>query len=157
MSGNALKGRRPTRNIVNDNPLLAKHLESTAQDIADLALPIGTILMFDGTGWSDNKTLPGFYICDGRKAGVYGNTPNLVGYFIKGAATSGTTTAASGHVHEVPAMTTGGPSETRGVTIGAANAANQNHTHNTPATDTNSVTAPEPANYTVIFVKKMHD
>jgi hypothetical protein len=46
-------------------------------------LPIGTILMYDGAGWQDNITLPGWYCCD---RGNYnkGLTPDLEDKFIKG-------------------------------------------------------------------------
>jgi hypothetical protein len=46
-------------------------------------LPKGTILMYDGTGWQDNITLPGWYCCDlvNRNKGL---TPNLEDKFIKG-------------------------------------------------------------------------
>jgi hypothetical protein len=42
-------------------------------------LPVGTILMFDGTDWQDNVTLVGWYKCDGANG-----TPDLRDKFIKG-------------------------------------------------------------------------
>lgn len=42
-------------------------------------LPIGTILMYDGTDWEDNVTLPGWYACTGANG-----TPNLRDLFILG-------------------------------------------------------------------------
>jgi microcystin-dependent protein len=49
-------------------------------------LPIGTILMYDGTGWKDNETLKGWYKCDG-----YNGTPNLQDKFIKGQGSKAAT------------------------------------------------------------------
>ncbi|MDR1997748.1 MAG: hypothetical protein LBQ83_05435 [Candidatus Margulisbacteria bacterium] len=49
-------------------------------------LPVGTILMYDGTGWQDNVTLVGWYQCDGNNG-----TPNLSDKFIKGAGTKAAT------------------------------------------------------------------
>ncbi len=51
-------------------------------------LPVGTVLMFDGS-FTNNVTMPGWYICDGNNG-----TPNLVAKFIRGAATSGDTGGA---------------------------------------------------------------
>jgi hypothetical protein len=53
-------------------------------------LPIGTILMYDGYGWTDNQTMSGWYICDGRNT-PHGRTPNLLDKFIMGSASSGNT------------------------------------------------------------------
>ncbi|MDR1997087.1 MAG: hypothetical protein LBQ83_02020 [Candidatus Margulisbacteria bacterium] len=53
-------------------------------------LPVGTILMYDGTGWVNNSTLPGWYQCDGQNG-----TPNLTDLFIRGAASSGGTGGAN--------------------------------------------------------------
>ncbi|MDR1997500.1 MAG: hypothetical protein LBQ83_04170 [Candidatus Margulisbacteria bacterium] len=47
-------------------------------------LPIGTILMYDGTGWVDNSTLPGWYQCNGSNG-----TPDLRNRFIMGSTTRG--------------------------------------------------------------------
>ena len=48
------------------------------------ALPIGTILMFDGSSWQDNVTLPGWYACVAANSGV--GCPDLENQFIKGSA-----------------------------------------------------------------------
>jgi hypothetical protein len=47
------------------------------------ALPVGTILMYDGTTWQDNITLPGWYACN-RTNYNNGLTPNLEDVFVKG-------------------------------------------------------------------------
>ncbi|MDR1998088.1 MAG: hypothetical protein LBQ83_07185 [Candidatus Margulisbacteria bacterium] len=67
-------------------------------------LPVGTILMYSGSGWVNNSTLPGWYKCDGSNG-----TPNLVNKFVRGGATSGgtggadsvklTTNHLPGHTH----------------------------------------------------------
>lgn len=49
-------------------------------------LPIGTILMFDGTNWENDKTIPGWYMCDGTN-----DTPNLIDKFIRGSNKAGKT------------------------------------------------------------------
>ncbi|MDR1452900.1 MAG: hypothetical protein LBJ25_02870, partial [Candidatus Margulisbacteria bacterium] len=46
-------------------------------------LPVGTILLFDGAGWRDNATLPGWYSCN-RTNYNNGLTPDLEDKFIKG-------------------------------------------------------------------------
>ncbi|MDR1998312.1 MAG: hypothetical protein LBQ83_08335 [Candidatus Margulisbacteria bacterium] len=50
-------------------------------DSADVQarLPVGTILMYDGTGWKDNETLVGWYQCNGKNG-----TPDLRDLFIRG-------------------------------------------------------------------------
>ena len=55
-------------------------------------LPVGTILMFNGTGWLNNFTLPGWYKCDGSNG-----TPNLVNKFVRSEAASGNTDGADTH------------------------------------------------------------
>ncbi|MDR1996837.1 MAG: hypothetical protein LBQ83_00710 [Candidatus Margulisbacteria bacterium] len=64
-------------------------LQTTVSGLQE-KLPVGTILMYDGTGWVNNSTLPGWYKCDGTN-----NTPNLVNYFIRGGTSSGTTGGAN--------------------------------------------------------------
>jgi len=54
------------------------------------SLPIGTILMYDGEGWTDNNTLPGWFQCNGSNG-----TPNLTNKFIKGSETRGQTGGAN--------------------------------------------------------------
>lgn len=44
------------------------------------AFPIGTIIPYSGSDWCDNKTIPGWYICDGKNG-----TPNLSEGFLMGA------------------------------------------------------------------------
>jgi len=48
------------------------------------ALPVGSIIMFDGDGWKNDVTLPGWYMCNGADS----NTPNLTGKFILGGLPS---------------------------------------------------------------------
>lgn len=70
--------------------VIAKGQQMLASDILSLNfLPIGTILMYDGIGWMDNTTIPGWYKCDGDN-----NTPNLINKFIRGALSAGDTGGA---------------------------------------------------------------
>lgn len=46
-------------------------------------LPIGTILMYKGTGWVDNSTILGWWKCDGANG-----TPDLVDKFIRSESSS---------------------------------------------------------------------
>ncbi|MDR1997184.1 MAG: hypothetical protein LBQ83_02530, partial [Candidatus Margulisbacteria bacterium] len=85
--------------------VIAKGQPMLAQDIIDLKnglqasidnlgimtiLPVGTILMYDGTGWSDNYTIPGWYACNKANADA-GRTPNLQDKFIMGSTAKGGT------------------------------------------------------------------
>ncbi|MDR2431926.1 MAG: hypothetical protein LBD99_06740 [Candidatus Margulisbacteria bacterium] len=57
------------------------------QDILDCAFfPRGMILMYDGDGWVDNETLPGWYQCNGEN-----ETPDLRDRFICGGDSTGDT------------------------------------------------------------------
>jgi hypothetical protein len=53
-------------------------------------LPIGTILMYDGAGWQDNITLPGWYSCTMANNNL-NLTPNLEDKFIKGKGSKANT------------------------------------------------------------------
>ncbi|MDR1998218.1 MAG: hypothetical protein LBQ83_07855 [Candidatus Margulisbacteria bacterium] len=53
--------------------------KANASDV-QAKLPLGTILMYDGSGWVNNSTLPGWYKCDGTNG-----TPDLSDRFVKGA------------------------------------------------------------------------
>jgi len=84
--------------IVKGSPMLA-------DDILRLNfLPVGTILMFDGNGWADDNTIPGWVKCDGQPKTVRkqdGSTisvtpPDLTNKFIKGSATSYNGSTANG-------------------------------------------------------------
>jgi hypothetical protein len=85
------------------------------------ALPIGTILMFDGYGWEDNQTLVGWYACTANNSGM--GCPNLVGSFIKGNDTAShsaggnagnqitiSTNNLPAHTHDLSGVSTGGMS-----------------------------------------------
>jgi hypothetical protein len=89
--------------IARGEPLLAS-------DMLDLTFfPIGTILMYDGTNWSNGRG--GWYICDGANG-----TPDLRDKFIKGTGSlfntggSNTLTAAMlpKHIHSISGTVSGG-------------------------------------------------
>ncbi|MDR1452571.1 MAG: hypothetical protein LBJ25_01150 [Candidatus Margulisbacteria bacterium] len=51
-------------------------------DIFNLTFfPVGMLLMYDGSGWVDNVTLRGWYLCDGTHG-----TPDLRNKFVRGGA-----------------------------------------------------------------------
>lgn len=50
-------------------------------------LPIGTILMYDGAGWVDNITLPGWFACTQANYNA-GRTPNMEDTFVRGVSPS---------------------------------------------------------------------
>jgi hypothetical protein len=77
--------------------------KSVWQESAD-ALPIGSIIQFDGLGWADNCTLPGWYACIAANAGV--GCPNLVDRFIMGkvVAGAGATGGSNTHTNTVTEM-----------------------------------------------------
>jgi len=55
-----------------------------------IPLPVGTILMYDGTNWIDNITMAGWYACTGNNG-----TPDLQDRFIMGSTVSGTINGAN--------------------------------------------------------------
>lgn len=63
---------------------------TTIKDIRAFPFSIGTVLMFDGTSWVDNATLPGWYACvpeneDGGSAGLFYGIQSFVDRFIMGS------------------------------------------------------------------------
>lgn len=57
-------------------------------------VPVGTIWMYDGAGWRDNVTLPGWYACvpeneDGGTAGLSYGITSMVDRFVMGKAVAG--------------------------------------------------------------------
>jgi hypothetical protein len=125
-------------------------------------LPIGTILMFDGSGWTDNVTLLGWYSCISTNSG-YG-CPNLVDKFIMGkvvagaGGTGGSNThtnseaemAPHTHTSNIPKTGGGGASIVGLVTI------NEGLTLAQASESTGSGSAWDirPAYYTVIYIRK---
>ena len=62
----------------------------------DAAFPVGTIWMYDGAGWRDNVTVPGWYACvpeneDGGSAGLSYGITSMVDRFVMGTAVAGAT------------------------------------------------------------------
>ncbi|GBR77257.1 phage tail fiber protein [Candidatus Termititenax persephonae] len=73
---------------------------NTALSGKQAALPIGTILMYKGTGWVDNSTLPGWYACTSANTGR--GCPNLVDKFLRGGSSSDGTGGADSQTVAVP-------------------------------------------------------
>jgi len=69
--------------------VIAKGSPMEAVDVLNLAFfPKGTVLMYKGSGWQDNTTLKGWYICNGQT--VQGEqVPDLVDKFVRGATSAG--------------------------------------------------------------------
>ncbi|MDR2431922.1 MAG: hypothetical protein LBD99_06720 [Candidatus Margulisbacteria bacterium] len=65
--------------------VISNHNKISAADILSLSfMPKGAILPYDGSGWEDNKTIPGWYQCNGRNG-----TPDLTDRFLMGSDASG--------------------------------------------------------------------
>ncbi|MDR1998292.1 MAG: hypothetical protein LBQ83_08230 [Candidatus Margulisbacteria bacterium] len=63
----------------------ASAVTTLSTSIASLSFfPKGTILMYDGTSWTDNVTLKGWYKCEGQTVEGYGTLPNLKNRFVIG-------------------------------------------------------------------------
>ncbi|MDR1453845.1 MAG: hypothetical protein LBJ25_07740 [Candidatus Margulisbacteria bacterium] len=76
----------PSTKAVHDAlDLMASEVQAIANAFSGKqdSLPIGTILMYDGTSWQDNVTLFGWYSCN-RTNYNNGLTPDLEDKFIKG-------------------------------------------------------------------------
>lgn len=86
--------------IAGDRVVVRKARDYTQGGFQGDNLPIGTVVMYNGTGIADAETrteaigsrtgdtvdLPGWYVCNG-----YSNTPDLIDKFVRGSATSGVT------------------------------------------------------------------
>ena len=128
-------------------------------------LPVGTILMYDGAGWVDNSTLPGWYACIAANAGF--GCPDLVSRFIQGKVVAGSGAAGGSNTHQIAASElpphthpiTSGPSKMVGIGssipatgggLGLVNGVTDDGGFANTAIDV------RPANYTVIFIRKHH-
>ena len=90
-----------------------------ALDTKQEILPIGTILMYDGTNWQDNITLAGWYRCDAVNKAV-GRTPNLTDRFIMGGVSAGTENGTNALLLETKHL----PAHSHSIT-------DKSHTHDT--------------------------
>jgi hypothetical protein len=69
--------------------VIQQHSPILASDFLQLTFfPKGTVLMYDGANWVDNSTILGWYSCRGQTT-PYGNTPNMLNRFIRGATING--------------------------------------------------------------------
>ncbi|MDR2428990.1 MAG: hypothetical protein LBD62_04215, partial [Candidatus Margulisbacteria bacterium] len=73
------------KDIVSNSSTEYPSCKAVSDSLAGVKLPVGTILMYDGSGWIDNQTIVGWYAC--IAANVSWGCPNLVDSFIKGSAT----------------------------------------------------------------------
>lgn len=99
-------------------------------------MPVGTILMYNGVGWTDNVSMVGWYQCNA--ANVAHGVPDLEDKFIRASAVSGAGAGADTVTlvaNQIPTHTSGGQSATHNhvVTINN-NTANHHHSGTTNST-----------------------
>ncbi len=73
--------------------------------------PNGTVWMYDGEGWEDNKTLPGWYACTAENADK--GCPNMVDRFVMGRYPAGA--GGTGGSNTLILTTANLPSHTHGI------------------------------------------
>jgi hypothetical protein len=123
-----------------------------ADDILHLTFfPVGTILMYDGGGWTDNVTLKGWYRCDAANAAA-GRTPDLTDKFIMGGSSKGVTGGSNSitlatnnlpaHNHSLSGLSLSGLSVSGGAHLhtgtGTTNSGSGGHQHTNISGSTNS-------------------
>jgi len=70
----------------NTTNIATNESDITALEASITTWPIGSIIMFDGVGWVDNSTIPGWWACTAANNAT-GKTPNLENRFIRGTNT----------------------------------------------------------------------
>ncbi|MDR1997820.1 MAG: hypothetical protein LBQ83_05815 [Candidatus Margulisbacteria bacterium] len=114
-----------------------------AEDILRLNfLPVGTILMYDGAGWADDSTIPGWYACNTANAAA-GRTPDLTNKFVMGSTARGSTGGSNSftlttehlpaHAHSLSGLTIG-DGGAHGHTVTGTVGSNGAHTHTVTGT-----------------------
>ena len=98
-----------------DETQLRQAIEAIAAQQALMMPPVGTIWMYDGAGWVDNVTLPGWYACipeneDGGANGLAFGIRSMVDRFVVGGTptSAGTVGGANSYqltVDQLPAHT----------------------------------------------------
>ena len=71
----------------------------TGVNLAGSLFPVGFVAMFDGTGWVDNSTLPGWYACIAANAGV--GAPDMVDRFAMGKVVAGSGVSGGNNSHTI--------------------------------------------------------
>lgn len=124
-----VNGDTTVKKVTAENVVVTGTINKTTSDGSTVTttsydpLPIGTILMFNGTGWQDNVTIEGWYRC--IAANTSHGVPDLENRFIMGSSSSGgtgganTTTEIIAHSHTAtastkPAFTPTGTTSTNG-------------------------------------------
>jgi len=80
----------------------AANVEEALQEIYSNPLkhlPVGTVMMFDGAGWVDNETIPGWYACISENAGV--GCPDMVDRFVMGRVVTSTGGTGGSNTHTI--------------------------------------------------------
>ncbi|MDR1452631.1 MAG: hypothetical protein LBJ25_01450 [Candidatus Margulisbacteria bacterium] len=105
LSSNSSDSYYPSAKLIGANfDTLRTELTNELQAVKDSLdiLPVGTIIMYDGTNWADNATLPGWYACTSANAGK--GCPDLISRFIKGTDHFSKFGTAGNTNHEVQIM-----------------------------------------------------
>ncbi len=92
-------------------------------------LPIGIIWMFDGSGWVDNTTIPGWYACIAANAGV--GAPDMVDKFVMGKVVAGSGATGGSNSHTITSAELPTHTHTIDHTHATSNVQSVNHTHDT--------------------------
>ena len=102
----------------------------------DAMFPVGTIWMYDGAGWRDNVTLPGWYACvpeneDGGTAGLNYGITSMVDRFVMGKAVAGAGATGGANSYQLTASQLPAHTHTINHDHAAfkASAASNHHTH----------------------------
>ena len=101
----------------------------TGVNLAGSLFPVGFVAMFDGTGWVDNSTLPGWYACIAANAGV--GAPDMVDKFAMGKVVTGSGVNGGNNSHTITSAEL--PTHTHAIDHTHATSSGQSvsHTHNT--------------------------
>jgi hypothetical protein len=92
-------------------------------------MPVGSIIMYNGVGWTDNVTMVGWYEC--TLANAAHGVPNLIDKFIRASAASGAGGGADTITliaNQIPTHVSDGQSVTHNHIVTVANSTT-NHTH----------------------------
>lgn len=95
-------------------------------------IPVGVIWMFDGTGWVDNSTMPGWYACIPGNSGQ--GCPDMVDRFvmgkvIEGAGSTGGANSLSLAIANLPSHNHGGAVGSGGPSPASTGTVSSWHTH----------------------------
>jgi len=96
----------------------ATNVESALQELYSNPLkhlPVGTIMMYDGSSWTDNSTIPGWYACISANSGV--GCPDLENKFIMGSTAANVGNTGGSNTHTISSAEL--PPHTHNVVLGS--------------------------------------